>query len=59
MVENQIPRREGHSIFYLQPPPPPSKDDRHQTLEICLILEMLPVPFEKMKSEGFIFSQHF
>ena len=29
MVENQIPRREGHSIFYLQPPPPPSKDDRH------------------------------
>ena len=29
MVENQIPRREGHSIFHLQPPPPPSKDDRH------------------------------
>ena len=29
MVENQIPRREGHSIFHLHPPPPPSKDDRH------------------------------
>lgn len=59
MVENQIPRREGHSIFYLHPPPLPLKMIGTKPLKFCLILEMLPVPFEKMKSEGFIFSQHF
>ena len=46
-------------FFICNPTPLPLKMIGTKPLKFCLILEMLPVPFEKMKSEGFIFSQHF
>ena len=41
-------------FFICNPTPLPLKMIGTKPLKFCLILEMLPVPFEKMKSEGFI-----
>lgn len=55
MVENQIPRREGHSICYLHPPPflPSSKDDRHPNpWNFAWSLKCCPCPLKKWNLKG-------